>query len=145
MELRIDRGLKSYEIKDADGTSLGVIRFNPRDMGIVTRAEEARRSLQELTDSVPRDLDGVLRIEQALRDTFDKIFSSSVSEVLFADVSPLAVCEDGRLLWEAVLEELLPMVQGELQQAAADSQARIAKHTAAYTDTGAGLAPGQQA
>lgn len=145
MELCIDRGLKSYEIKDADGTPLGVIRFNPRDLGIVTRAEEARRSLLALTKQAPQGIDDVLRIEQALRDTFDKVFGSSVSEVLFSGISPLAVCEDGRLLWEAVLDALLPMVREQLQQAAADSQARMARHTAAYTDPGTGLAPGQQA
>ena len=29
MELNIDRGLKSYDVKDADGTLIGTIRFNP--------------------------------------------------------------------------------------------------------------------
>lgn len=145
MELTIDRGLKSYEIKDADGTSLGVIRFNPRDLGIVTRAEAARRSLLALTQTAPGDIDGILQIEQAMRDTFDRVFASPVSQVLFAGVSPLTVCEDGRLLWEAVLEELLPTVQEQLRQAAEDTQARAAKHTAAYADPGTGLAPGQQA
>ena len=29
MELVIDRGVKSYDVKDADGTLLGVIKINP--------------------------------------------------------------------------------------------------------------------
>lgn len=34
MELVIDRGVKSYDVKDADGTLLGVIKINPADIGI---------------------------------------------------------------------------------------------------------------
>lgn len=34
MELKIDRGLKSYDIEDADGTPLGTIYVNPADLGI---------------------------------------------------------------------------------------------------------------
>ena len=33
MELVIDRGVKSYDVKDADGTLLGVIKINPADIG----------------------------------------------------------------------------------------------------------------
>ena len=35
MELKIDRGLKTYEVEDIDGTPLGVIKINPADLGIV--------------------------------------------------------------------------------------------------------------
>ena len=38
MELNIDRGLKSYDVKDADGTLIGTIRFNPSDIGLAGRA-----------------------------------------------------------------------------------------------------------
>ena len=34
MELVIDRGVKSYDVKDVDGTLLGVIKINPADIGI---------------------------------------------------------------------------------------------------------------
>ena len=37
MELKIDRGLKSYEVKDIDGTLLGTLYVNPADIGIAAR------------------------------------------------------------------------------------------------------------
>ena len=40
MELNIDRGLKSYDVKDADGTLIGTIRFNPSDIGLAGRMED---------------------------------------------------------------------------------------------------------
>ena len=50
MELKIDRGLKSYEVTDADGTQLGMIYINPADVGIAARLEEARNAIQNLAD-----------------------------------------------------------------------------------------------
>ena len=44
MELKIDRGLKSYDIEDADGTPLGTIYVNPADLGIAARLDEARKA-----------------------------------------------------------------------------------------------------
>ena len=49
MELNIDRGLKSYDVKDADGTLIGTIRFNPSDIGLAGRMEEARAKIAEIT------------------------------------------------------------------------------------------------
>ena len=48
MELKIDRGLKSYDIEDADGTPLGTIYVNPADLGIAARLDEARKAVQAL-------------------------------------------------------------------------------------------------
>ena len=42
MELVIDRGVKSYDVKDIDGTLLGVIKINPADIGISGRFVSAR-------------------------------------------------------------------------------------------------------
>ena len=49
MELNIDRGLKSYDVKDADGTLIDTIRFNPSDIGLAGRMEEARAKIAEIT------------------------------------------------------------------------------------------------
>ena len=57
MELKIDRGLKSYEVKDLDDTLLGTIYVNPADFGIAARLEEARRAIQQLADGLASDAD----------------------------------------------------------------------------------------
>ena len=48
MELVIDRGVKSYDVKDVDGTLLGVIKINPADIGISGRFVSARNAIAEL-------------------------------------------------------------------------------------------------
>ena len=35
MEIRIDRGYKSYDVTDADGTVLGTVRLNLADAGLI--------------------------------------------------------------------------------------------------------------
>ena len=50
MELVIDRGVKSYDVKDADGTLLGVIKINPADIGISGRFVSARNAIAELAE-----------------------------------------------------------------------------------------------
>ena len=58
MELVIDRGVKSYDVKDVDGTLLGVIKINPADIGISGRFVSARNAIAELAeqrDFMPED------------------------------------------------------------------------------------------
>ena len=140
MELNIDRGLKSYDVKDADGTLIGTIRFNPSDIGLAGRMEEARAKIAEITAAPvtgPEDL-----VEW--RHWFDYIFGSPVSDVFFAGVSSLAFCVDGSLVAEAVLDAVTPMLTQEVEAAAKASAARIARHADAYQGSTAGLAPEQQ-
>ena len=75
MELKIDRGLKSYEVKDIDGTLLGTLYVNPADIGIAARLEEARRAIQQLADGLAADA-GVDQIIEA-----DKLIRSTTSSV----------------------------------------------------------------
>lgn len=146
MELKIDRGLKTYDIKDIDGTLVGTIRFNPADLGMAGRAENAKKALTELGASIPENAgpEVVNNMDAAIRQQFDNIFGTKVSEVLFKDVSALALCEDGRFLYEAVLDALAPILQQAQESAAKKAVARVESHTGKYRDSAAGLAPGQK-
>lgn len=46
--LNINLGLKSYEICDTDGNTVGVIRFNPSDPGMVSRWKEVQEFINGL-------------------------------------------------------------------------------------------------
>lgn len=63
MELVIDRGVKSYDVKDADGTLLGVIKINPADIGISGRFVSARKAVAELAEQAKRTENGDLKRE----------------------------------------------------------------------------------
>lgn len=114
MELNIDRGLKSYDVKDADGTLIGTIRFNPSDIGLAGRMEEARARIAEITAAPVTGPEDLVEWDRQVRHWFDYIFGTPVSDVFFAGVSSLAFCEDGSLVAEAVLDAISALRDPEL-------------------------------
>ena len=143
MELKIDRGIKSYDIVDADGQTVGTIRFNPSDPGFVARWDTLVQELNSFRTDI--SLAETLTLDAAIKEKFDYAFGSPVSGVLFGGLSCLALCEDGRLVFEHVLDALRPLIEESLTAAAKAAQERLQQHTEAYQDPTAGLAPGQQA
>lgn len=45
--LKIDLGLKSFEVCDTDGNTLGTIRFNPSDPGLLPRWKDAEKRVRD--------------------------------------------------------------------------------------------------
>lgn len=149
MELKIDRGLKSYEVKDLDDTLLGTIYVNPADFGIAARLEVARRAIQQLADGLASDADAdvdkIIEADKLIREQVNYIFGSDASSVFFKGVSALALLPDGSMVFEKVLQAAVPIIEDAVGKAIKASQMRVQKHADAYTNTAKGLAPGQKA
>lgn len=149
MELKIDRGLKSYEVKDLDDTLLGTIYVNPADFGIAARLEEARRAIQQLADGLASDADAdvdkIIEADKLIKEQVNYIFGSDASSVFFKGVSALALLPDGSMVFEKVLQAAVPIIEDAVGKAIKVSQMRVQKHAGAYTNTAKGLAPGQKA
>lgn len=149
MELKIDRGLKSYEVKDLDDTLLGTIYVNPADFGIAARLEEARRAIQQLADGLASDADAdvdkIIEADKLIKEQVNYIFGSDASSVFFKGVSALALLPDGTMVFEKALQAAVPIIEDAVGKAIKASQMRVQKHAGAYTNTAKGLAPGQKA
>ena len=147
MDLKIDRGLKSYEVKDIDGTLLGTLYVNPADIGIAARLEDARRAIQQLADGLAADagVDQIIEADKLIREQINYIFGSDASSVFFKGVSALALLPDGTMVFEKVLQAAVPIIEDAVGKAVKASQKRVQKHAGAYANTAKGLAPGQKA
>ena len=147
MELKIDRGLKSYEVKDIDGTLLGTLYVNPADIGIAARLEEARRAIQQLADGLAADagVDQIIEADKLIREQINYIFGSDASSVFFKGVSALALLPDGTMVFEKALQAAVPIIEDTVGKAVKASQKRVQKHVGVYLNTAKGLAPGQKA
>ena len=159
MELVIDRGVKSYDVKDIDGTLLGVIKINPADIGISGRFVSARNAIaelgsigyaecvRELAEQAKQDMtpEKILAMDTTIKAELNKVFGSDVSSVFFGGLSALALADDGAFVFEKVLEAVAPLVEEAHKAGIAAAEARLKKHTAVYADFSKGLAPGQQA
>lgn len=72
MEIRIDRGYKSYDVTDADGTVLGTVRLNLADAGLMGRFEEARRKIEAMVQDAGADAnpDTMIAVDKAVKEQF---------------------------------------------------------------------------
>ena len=136
MEIRIDRGYKSYDVTDADGTVLGTVRLNLADAGLMGRFEEARRKIEAMVQDAGVDAnpDTMIAVDKAIKEQLDYAFGAEVSPVFFGGMSSL----------EKVMEAVVPIFEDATGKAVAASNARKAQRLEKYRDKRVGLAPGQQ-
>jgi len=142
--LNINLGLKSYEICDTDGNTVGVIRFNPSDPGMVSRWKEVQEFINGFDEKEYNTPEKIGEADRAIKEKFNYAFGTDVSSVLFQNVSSLALCEDGRMVLENVLEAVQPIIEEAMKVAQKNSEARVRARTAEYEGSKKGLAPRQR-
>lgn len=143
MALKIDLGLRTFNVEDADGNAIGTIRFNPSDIGFVGRWQAFQDRAVKLGDEPPATPQAMAQADAELKELLDKVFAAPCSDTLFQGLSCFALCEDGRFVLTNVVEALVPEIKDAIAKAQKASEDRMAKHTAAYEGSTAGLAPGQ--
>ena len=145
--LKIDLGLKSFEVCDTDGNTLSTIRFNPSDPGLLPRWKDAEKRVRELASTPEGEYDtadGLAMLDREVKAQIDHAFGTPVSEVFFQQVSSLAICEDGSMVLDHVLQAVEPIILEAQKTAQANSEARIKAHTGKYEGKAIGLAPEQR-
>lgn len=144
MKITLDRGFKTYDIEDADGTKLGSIRLNLADPALPGRWEQLKDELAGIHEEAITVADTVV-LDQQVKAKLDYALGCKASDVFFGGASCVAICDDGATIMEHVLEALASIMVDALKTGAKLSEARIKQRTAAYDGSTAGLAPGQQA
>lgn len=130
-----DSGLQTFVLQDASGTELARIRFNPGDVGIMTRGADALKTIRaeiEKLNAVPAGdvldrLNAMRQAERTVCAALDWMLGAPVSKELFAHISPLAVTKSGALWIENIVEALTPEISGALQEGLAANRARAAQ------------------
>lgn len=143
--ITINTGLKTYEVRDLDGTLLGTLRFNPADLGAAGRWEKFCNELETMVQRAEhlQSADELDQIGAAIRAHIDALFGPEASNTMFFGQSSLALCEDGSAVLENALNALAPIVAEAQQTAYKASETRLRERTAAYEGSAAGLVPGQ--
>lgn len=145
MQLKIDFGLRSYELADPEGNVLGTLRFNPSDPGLAARWQDFAAAVEKVTAQPPDTPAAMRALDADLKQALDAVFAAPVSAVLFQGQSCFALCGDGSFVLEHILDALAPVITEAIQTATDASARRVAQHTAAYDHSDRGLAPGQAA
>lgn len=139
-KLSFDEGYKEFSI---NGDENRVIRFNPSDLAIIKRLEEAKNKISEsmaIKDDIELDNEGkpvdslenyskvISHIDNVIKEQINYIFDSDVANVVFGNQSPLANIK-GKPLYERFMESVMPEIKKAVEEEAKESRKRVAKYT----------------
>lgn len=139
-DLSFDEGYKEFSI---NGDENRVIRFNPSDLAIIKRLEEAKNKISEsmaIKDDIELDNEGkpvdslenyskvISHIDNVIKEQINYIFDSDVANVVFGNQSPLANIK-GKPLYERFMESVMPEIKKAVEEEAKESRKRVAKYT----------------
>ena len=121
--ISFDEGYKEFAINNDENR---VIRFNPKDFGILTRMEDTLSDFEAL--------------EKKLKDGNEEEFTNNLREadkvvhvhdIIFNHQSPISLV-GGEFLFMSVIEALVPIVEKEVKYEMQKSEKRMSKYTEKY-------------
>nr|DAR49671.1 MAG TPA: hypothetical protein [Caudoviricetes sp.] len=134
--IKIETGLKTYDIEDENGNIRGQITINPKDMSFFGKALKMRDTILHYMDDL--DVNDSTKTEQQIIDIFDntdkiikeeidKLFGEGTSIIIFGQQSSLSTI-NGVTFVERFLSAFMPIIQEEFKQEIQNSSARIDKY-----------------
>lgn len=139
--IRIDTGVKVFDIENEKGELLGQLRINPTDMNIFTRATDFKNLIIKWLDEVEtiekenaeltedefteylRDYD--TRIKKEVNIFFD---DDKASEIVFGNQSVFSTL-NGVSFIERFMQAIFPIIQKCIEDEKKASESRIKKYT----------------
>ena len=131
--ISFDEGYKEFAINNDENR---VIRFNPKDFGILTRMEDTLSDFEalekKLKDGNEEEFTNNLReAEKVVHEKIDSIFNANVHDIIFNHHSPISLV-GGEFLFMRVIEALVPIVEKEVKYEMQKSEKRMSKYTEKY-------------
>ena len=131
--ISFDEGYKEFAINNDENR---VIRFNPKDFGILTRMEDTLSDFEalekKLKDGNEEEFTNNLReAEKVVHEKIDSIFNANVHEIIFNHQSPISL-GGGEVFVMRVIDALLPIVEKEVKYEMQKSEKRMSKYTEKY-------------
>lgn len=126
-EITLDTGLEEVRILDRRGETVASVWFNPADVGIISRARQAVEEMQA-GKQTPDGPTAVLEMEKTVKELFDRVFGGRFSSTIFEKVSPLTILEDGSCFYEALIDQLLPLMEEKIREKGAKGHERMRKY-----------------
>lgn len=140
-EIIIDDGAREYKVLNKKREELGIFSFNPTDMDIITRFQEAEgridRIADELDAAVTEDekVNAALAVSRKIKDELSYIINGNSSECFFAKCNPLSMV-GGRFYFEAVLDAVASVIKAEYGKEIRAQKNNHQKYTNKYAPKG---------
>ena len=137
-QIKIDSGLKTYDLVNHEGKLLGQLTFNPSDTNIVERHAEVMRQLQKLQEDFNKSVrkstisEDLAEIDRIVYEKIDYLLNADVSKTLFSIMGPFSPLANGQFFIENVMDAIGKVVQTDNTDRARKMRQKINKHTAKY-------------
>lgn len=141
--LNFNDGYKEFTINN---DSTRIVRFNPGDISILERFNEAKKKISEKQDTLKENIiikpDGtpdvaedqldeaatlVSNLNQFIRDQTDYVFNSPVSDAVYGRQSPVSTV-NGVTLFERFFTAAEELIEKEIDKEKAAGKKRMAKY-----------------
>lgn len=136
--IKIEDGLKTYEIQNMEGKVLGSFSFNPSDTEIIHRHSEVVKSLEKLEMDISlkdeeNDLEKALKeVEEVVYEKLDYLVGAEVSKTFFSIMGPFSPLANGQFFIENVIDAIGQAINAETGARVKKINSKIQKHTAKY-------------
>lgn len=141
LNINFDEGLEEIKLNNDDNR---IIKFNPADYGILTRAKDAEKTIQDKLADLKDikvdengDVDDDTLVEQikfvdtTIKEQINYIFNAEVADVIFNGASSLTSVK-GKFIIESFFETIMPVVTERVKEESNLSQKRVSKYTDKY-------------
>lgn len=124
MAFVFDMGIVRIPLQDETGNEFGVAAYNPKDFGILTRAQDASSDLDELTkifagfaeeQSQEKALEVMSKACLQLQKYCDFVFGKGFYEGAFSRVNPFTEIANGNWLCVEIITSVLEDMRNKAQ------------------------------
>ena len=135
--VKINNGLKTYDIADQDDNIVGSFSFNPSDTGIVKRYNAAIEKFQTVFDEIkgmdnPDAVEVLEKLDEKAYELIDGIFNANIAKSFFSIMGPFSPLESGNFFIEDVIDAIGQAFEAETGERVRKVNRKIQKHTKKY-------------
>lgn len=141
-QIKLETGLKTYDIVDEKGNIRGQISFNPTDANLMERASRAGKIIDDCFDDLRNFKDDateqeiqekMVEIDNIIKDAINMLFDDdNASQVVFGSQNCLNTL-NGVTFVERFITAMMPVIQKEIADEQKKSQKKIQKYTTSVT------------
>lgn len=118
--INFNTGIKTYAV---NGDESNVISININDINLLKRIQEAEDLFTPIVsrlDNEPKTPELFAEVDKQLKEKFDYVFGTNISERVFGDTNCLSPLDDGSFLFMSFFESFVPIVLEDINASKAN-------------------------
>lgn len=135
--IKINDGVKVYDIVNQDGKLLGSFSFNPSDTNILKRHAEVVADLENLNldEHLSKEMtteEVYARLEAIVHEKLNYLLNADVADDFFSIMGAFSPLASGQFFVESVFDAIGQAIQAETGERVKKINNKIQKHTSKY-------------